>query len=346
MIARVGLSYAGNACIRRGRWCTLSATTSSLLIYPQFLKETRSVSFFLNRRNEKSSDWPQNKKCCQRIRSDHVHSSSTAANEEDRHIVFTKLDGENDGVAELTFNRPSAANAMGRQMLRELQSAIVYLTNHKTEVRCVVLTSSSDKVFSAGADLRERSKMTQEEAAEFVTSLRGTFDALANLPMPVVSAIEGVAVGGGLEIALTSDIIVAGEDAKFGLPETSLAIIPGAGGTQRLPRAIGARRAKELIFTARRIDAQTAHDYGLVQHIVAAGDAQGRAREIAREIALNGPLAIQAAKYAVLHGMDAASLTEAMEIERKCYQTIIPTQDRLEGLAAFREKRKPEYKGV
>ena len=262
------------------------------------------------------------------------------------HLLFTKLDGENNGVAELTFNRSKAANAMGRQMLSELQSTIAYLTNHKTEVRCVVLTSSSNKVFSAGADLRERSKMTQEEAADFVKSLRGTFDALANLPMPVISAIEGVAVGGGLEVALTSDIIVAGENAKFGLPETSLAIIPGAGGTQRLPRFIGAARAKELIFTGRRIDAQTAHDYGLVQHVVPGGGAVGKALEIAREIASNGPLAIRAAKSAVLRGIDAPTLKEGMGIERTYYQTIIPTEDRLEGLAAFREKRKPEYKGL
>jgi len=264
------------------------------------------------------------------------------------HLLFTKLDGANSGVAEITFNRSEAANAMGRQMLSELQSTIAYLTNHKTEVlvRCVVLTSSSNKVFSAGSDLRERSKMTQEEAADFVKSLRGTFDALANLPMPVISAIEGVAVGGGLEVALTSDIIVAGDNAKFGLPETSLAIIPGAGGTQRLPRFIGAARAKELIFTGRRIDAQTAHDYGLVQHVVPGGGAVGKALEIAREIASNGPLAIRAAKSAVLRGIDAPTLNEGMGIERTYYQTIIPTEDRLEGLAAFREKRKPEYKGL
>ena len=340
---------AGNSCMRQG-WRSLFASTSSspLTEIPlHFFEQTRSVSSLYSVSHQKKNSDCENKKCHQQIRSVKAHNGHNAADSktalEDNHIVLTKLD---DGVAKLIFNRPSAANAMGRKMLGELQSTIAHLTDHETNVRCVVLTSATDKVFSAGADLRERSTMTQDEAAEFVTSLRRTFDSLANLPMPVISAIEGVAVGGGLEIALTSDIIVAGGDAKFGLPETSLAIIPGAGGTQRLPRLIGVARSKELIFTARRIDAKTAHEYGLVQHVVPAGEAQRKALAIAKEIASNGPLAIRAAKSAILQGMDAASLTEAMEIERKYYQTIIPTEDRLEGLAAFREKRKPEYKGA
>ena len=316
-----------------------------------FFEQNRSVSSFLSLDwNQQKNSGGQNNGCYQhqRMLSANVHNVADSENnsEGSQHVFLKKLDGDNDGVAKLIFNRPSAANAMGRKMLGELQSAIAHLTDHETNVRCVVLTSATDKVFSAGADLRERSTMTQKEAAAFVTSLRGTFDALANLPMPVISAIEGVAVGGGLEIALTSDIIVAGDNAKFGLPETSLAIIPGAGGTQRLPRLIGVARSKELIFSARRIDAKTAQEYGLVQHVVPAGEAQEKALEIAKEIASNGPLAIRAAKSAIMQGMDASSLTEAMEIERKYYQTIIPTEDRLEGLAAFREKRKPEYEGV
>lgn len=344
---------AGNSCMRQG-WRSLFASASSSSsplpeIPPHFFEQTRSVSSFhsVSRHQKKNSDC-ENKKCHQQIipfANVHTFADSNHGSE-DNHIILKILDGDNDGVAKLIFNRPSAANAMGRKMLGELQSTIAHLTNHETSVRSIVLTSATNKVFSAGADLRERSAMTQEEAADFVTSLRGTFDSLANLPMPVISAIEGVAVGGGLEIALTSDIIVAGENAKFGLPETSLAIIPGAGGTQRLPRLIGVARSKELIFSARRIDAKAAHEYGLVQHVVPAGEAQRKALEIAKEIASNGPIAIRAAKSAILQGMEAASLTEAMEIERKYYQTIIPTEDRLEGLAAFREKRKPEYKGA
>mmetsp|Transcript_14007 Transcript_14007/g.19158 ORF Transcript_14007/g.19158 Transcript_14007/m.19158 type:complete len:391 (-) Transcript_14007:148-1320(-) len=252
-----------------------------------------------------------------------------------------------EGVAILTLNRPKAANAMGTTMLTQLHHALfTTLTNASpSDVRCIVLTSSSPKIFSAGADLKERSKMTQEEAAAFVTKLRGTFDGLEVLEVPVIAAVEGVALGGGLEIALTADIVVAGKNAKFGLPETGLAIIPGAGGTQRLPRKVGAARAKDLIYTGRRIDADTAYEYGLVQHVVDAGSAEEKALDLAQQIAQKGPLAIRAAKTAINQGFDAPNIKAAMEVERQCYQKVIPTSDRLEGLAAFREGRKPVYKG-
>ena len=140
-------------------------------------------------------------------------------------------------------------------------------------------------------------------------------------------------------------MIVAGRNAKFGLPETSLAIIPGAGGTQRLPRLIGTAHAKELIYTARKIDAGTALEYGIVQHVTDEGRADEKAILIADEIAKNGPLAVRAAKASIVQGLEIGSISKAMEIERECYARIIPTQDRLEGLAAFKEKRKPKYKG-
>lgn len=139
-------------------------------------------------------------------------------------------------------------------------------------------------------------------------------------------------------------MIVAGKNAKFGLPETSLAIIPGAGGTQRLPRLIGSAKAKELIFTARKIDAQSAYEYGIVQHVVEAGEAEQKAMDIAEEIARNGPLAVRAAKQSIDEGLNA-DIRGGMEIEKACYGTIIPTKDRLEGLSAFKEKRKPVYTG-
>eukprot|EP00591_Stephanopyxis_turris_P006482 CAMPEP_0195506730 /NCGR_PEP_ID=MMETSP0794_2-20130614/301_1 /TAXON_ID=515487 /ORGANISM="Stephanopyxis turris, Strain CCMP 815" /LENGTH=297 /DNA_ID=CAMNT_0040633145 /DNA_START=205 /DNA_END=1099 /DNA_ORIENTATION=- len=245
----------------------------------------------------------------------------------------------------LTLNRPNAANAFSQRMVSELRAVLDQIRFQENDVRCVVLTSSSSKVFSAGADLKERSSMTQDEAGDFVSQLRGTFDDIANLPMPVVAAIEGVAVGGGLEMALAADIRVAGSLARFGLPETSLAIIPGAGGTQRLPRLIGTARAKELIFTGRRIDADTALQYGLIQHKVKAGISLPIALSIAQEIAKNGPLAIRAAKQAIDVGMEASDLSEGMSIERECYSTIIPTNDRLEGLNAFREGRTAVYTG-
>lgn len=209
----------------------------------------------------------------------------------------------------------------------------------------VVLTSAHPRVFSAGADLRERATMTREEAGEFVTELRGAFERAARLPIPVVAAVEGAALGGGLELALTADVIVASSNATFGLPETSLAIIPGAGGTVRLPRKIGPSRAKELIFTGRRIGSEDALRFGLVEYAVDGGSAEEKALEIASEIARNGPLALRAAKKSVTEGMEASSTDKALEVEKRWYGSILDTEDRLEGLSAFKEGRKPEYRG-
>jgi len=253
------------------------------------------------------------------------------------------------GIMKVSFNRPKKANAMGKNMLSQLHDIIGKLTKNNEEsvdrnIRCIILTSNSDRVFSAGADLKERSEMTKEEASSFVTSLRSSLDGLASLPMPMIACVEGAALGGGLEIALTADLIISGENATFGLPETSLAIIPGAGGTQRLPRLIGAARAKELIFTARKIGAQTAYEYGIVQHVVGKGEAEKKGIEIANEIVKNGPLALKAAKRSINEGLDV-DIRKGMEIEKVCYATILPSNDRLEGLSAFKEKRRPNYRG-
>lgn len=201
---------------------------------------------------------------------------------EQHQIVWNRLthdNYENAFVSTITLNRPKA-NAMGNIMLQELSDTLDTLENEKDAyTRCVVVTSCSQTVFSAGADLKERATMTMEEASDFVTRLRNTLERISQLKVPTVAAIEGVAVGGGLELALATDLRIAGNAASFGLPETSLAIIPGAGGTQRLPRLIGVARAKELIFTGRRIDARTAMEYGLVQHVVEQGQAERRAIE-------------------------------------------------------------------
>lgn len=248
----------------------------------------------------------------------------------------------NSFVTTLTLNRPKA-NAMGKRMLRELSECISVLEENRS--RCVVLTSFSNKVFSAGADLKERATMSQDEAAEFVTLLRDTMERLSILPIPVIASVEGVAVGGGLEIALAADLRVASRNATFGLPETSLAIIPGAGGTQRLPRLIGAARAKELIWTGRRVSAEEAYQYGLVQVLEEEGAAFNRAMALSWKIAQNGPVAIRASKDAIEEGLSVATMAEALEIERLNYARVLPTSDRLEGLAAFKERRSPQYKG-
>mmetsp|Transcript_20440 Transcript_20440/g.40876 ORF Transcript_20440/g.40876 Transcript_20440/m.40876 type:complete len:297 (+) Transcript_20440:166-1056(+) len=264
-------------------------------------------------------------------------------------LVFEKLSAfpsepENPAqIAVLRMSRPSARNALGRQMLGELADAISSIPADPS-LRAVILTSEVERVFCAGADLKERRTMSQLEASTFVSSLRNTFTALSNLPLPTIAAVEGAALGGGLEIALSCDMRVAGADALFGLPETSLAIIPGAGGTQRLPRLIGSARAKELMFTARRIGASDAAQYGIVNHAVEAGGAFDKALKIATEISKNGPIGVRCAKTAVDVGMQT-DLTSGMEVERACYAQTIPTKDRMEGLEAFREKRKPVYRG-
>lgn len=186
--------------------------------------------------------------------------------------------------------------------------------------------------------------MDPQEVSSFVFGLRTSFAALEGLPMPTIAAVEGAALGGGLELAMACDLRVAGEKALLGLPETALAIIPGAGGTQRLPRLVGAAKAKELVFTARRFGAEDAKDMGLVNRVAPAGEAYDSALELAREILPQGPVALRVAKVAISQGVEMDK-TSGMKLEEQCYAQVIPTKDRIEGLTAFREKRKPVYTG-
>ncbi|KAK9838117.1 hypothetical protein WJX81_002334 [Elliptochloris bilobata] len=245
----------------------------------------------------------------------------------------------------MTLSRPAARNAIGRQLLKELGEAL-RLLNYERSTRCVVVRSSSPGVFSAGADLKERATMTQVEAADFVTLLRSSFSALEALPMPTVAVIDGFAIGGGAELALSCDLRVAGHGATFAFPETRLGIIPGAGGTQRLPRVVGRTRAKELVFTGRRIDASEAATYGLVDYVVEPGtSAEERGMVLARDIAQAGPIALRMAKAAINGGMET-DLQTGLAMESACYAQVLPTQDRLEGLRAFAEKRVPVFTGM
>ncbi|XP_023483319.2 methylglutaconyl-CoA hydratase, mitochondrial isoform X3 [Equus caballus] len=199
-----------------------------------------------------------------------------------------------------------------------------------------------------GADLKERVKMNSSEVGPFVSKIRAVINEIANLPVPTIAAIDGLALGGGLELALACDIRVAASSAKMGLVETKLAIIPGGGGTQRLPRAIGMSLAKELIFSARVLDGQEAKAVGLVSHVLEQnqeGDAAYRkALDLAREFLPQGPVAMRVAKLAINQGMEV-DLVTGLAIEEACYAQTIPTKDRLEGLLAFKEKRPPRYKG-
>ncbi|KAJ0012745.1 hypothetical protein NQD34_017079 [Periophthalmus magnuspinnatus] len=257
------------------------------------------------------------------------------------------LDGEDAGIVVVGLNRPKAKNAISKNLVKMMYDTVEDIKKNN-KVRSVILCSVVPGVFCAGADLKERAKMHQSEVGPFVSKARALITELGNLPMPIIAAIDGAALGGGLEMALACDIRIAANSAKMGLVEAKLAIIPGAGGTQRLPRAIGVSLAKELIFAAKVVDGVEACRLGLVNHSVEqneSGDAAYvRALELAREINPQGPIAVRMAKLAINQGMEV-DLSTGLAIEEACYSQVIPTKDRLEGLAAFREKRSPHYKG-
>mmetsp|Transcript_18191 Transcript_18191/g.30516 ORF Transcript_18191/g.30516 Transcript_18191/m.30516 type:complete len:284 (-) Transcript_18191:78-929(-) len=248
-----------------------------------------------------------------------------------------------NGVVLLSLEREKGRNSLSKDMIAEINEVTTKLAADKS-VRAMIITSGVEKVFCAGADLKERLAMNVEEVDLFVRKLQQSFQHIADLPFPTIAAIEGVALGGGLELALACDIRVAGSKALLGLPETSLAIIPGAGGTQRLPRLIGPAKAKELIFTSARLTAAQGAEIGLVNWCVEAGDALVTAEEIATKIVANGPVGVRAAKKAIDHGLDE-SLEHGLNVEAQFYAEVVHTEDRLEGLNSFVEKRKPQYKG-
>ncbi|TVU28991.1 hypothetical protein EJB05_20533 [Eragrostis curvula] len=234
-------------------------------------------------------------------------------------VRLQKLSAPDSGILELRLERPEVKNAINWDVMRRLRSAIETIKADAT-AKVVLVASSVPGAFCAGADLKA-------------------------LPIPTIAVIEGAALGGGLELALSCDLRICGKNAKLGLPETGLAIIPGAGGTQRLPRIVGRSRAKELILTGRRCDATEAVMMGLANYCVPEGEAYQKALDIAREITQKGPLGIRMAKRAIDQGMAVADMASATAVEGECHEQLLHTQDRLEGLAAFVEKRKPVYKG-
>ncbi|WP_163856720.1 enoyl-CoA hydratase [Paenibacillus elgii] len=248
-----------------------------------------------------------------------------------------------NGIVLITLNRPEAANALSIKMLEELRAAAAACQFDRS-VRCIVITGAGEKAFCAGADLKERAGMDMNQVRRTVALIRESIHALEALPQPVIAAVNGAAFGGGTELALACDLRIASETATFALTETSLGIIPGAGGTQRLPRLIGKGRAKELIFTARKIDAEEARGMGLVEHVTPPESLLDKALEIAGRIARNAPVAVAQAKFAIDKGFDA-DLSTGLAIEHNAYEVTIPTKDRLEGLEAFKNKRSPIFKG-
>ncbi|MGD9365492.1 MAG: enoyl-CoA hydratase-related protein [Desulfobacteraceae bacterium] len=258
----------------------------------------------------------------------------------ERETILYQLD---EGIAWVTLNRPKVRNAISRALLEDLKSVLEELET-SPDARVVVITGAGDKAFCAGADLKERAGMTPEEVDLFLTTIGRIFSYIENYKLPVIAAINGSAFGGGLELAMAADIRLAAESAVVGLTETRLAIIPGAGGTQRLPRIVGRGKAKELILTGRRIGAREALNIGLMNHVFANDRLLAESRKMALEISAGGPIAVQQAKRAINDGLET-DLQKGLSIESKAYAVCIPTEDRLEGLKAFREKRKPAYKG-
>ncbi len=276
-----------------------------------------------------------------------VRRSFTAGTPGNKDILIDSPAGKNSGIFTIYFNRPSVRNAVSRNVIDELSKAFDMLANGR-EVRVIILSSTSPGIFCAGADLKERITLSDKEVYRMGCKFRALTNQIESTPVPVIAAVDGFALGGGFEIALACDIRVAASNATFGLVETTLGIIPGAGGTQRLPRIVGPSIAKELIFTGRKIDAQTAKEYGIVNHLIEQDNSNNaayrKAVSIAEEILPNGPVGIQMAKAAINKGLEV-DINTGCTIEEYCYARTIPTKDRLEGLQAFREKRPPKYIG-
>jgi enoyl-CoA hydratase len=248
-----------------------------------------------------------------------------------------------DGVATVTLNRPEVHNAMNAAMRRELTACFTALATDDA-VRAVVVAGAGDRAFSAGADIRE---FVEPEPPTVFRERRRRLDfrrAMDACSQPLIAAIRGWALGGGLELALACDIRIAGDDARLGLPEVTLGIIPGGGGTQRLPRLIGRGKALELILTGARIGAEDALRLGLVERVVPAADVLREAHALARSIAERAPLAVRYAKEAVVKGLELP-LAAGLRLERDLSALLRTTEDRLEGARAFLDKRPPRWTG-
>ncbi len=255
-------------------------------------------------------------------------------------IIFEKK----DGIAQVTFNRPEVMNARNRQMREEIVQAMAEIRDD-SEIRVAILTGAGDRAFSAGRDLKEAAQEKRLIIESRQQKLeRGDTETIANLSKPIVAAINGYALGGGLEMALACDIRVAVDEAKLGLPEVTRGMIPGSGGTQRLSRLIGLGKALELILTGAILDAHEALRLGLVNKVVPRSELMSAAEEYARKIASNGPLAVVFAKEAVRKGYEM-SLDDGLRLEADLSSLLQTSDDIKEGARAFVEKRPPQFKG-
>jgi enoyl-CoA hydratase len=246
-----------------------------------------------------------------------------------------------DAIAILTIDRPKALNALNSKTLQELESA---LNSLPPTVRALIITGGGDKAFVAGADISEMASISAAQAREFSALGHRAFQTLEQLPIPTIAAVNGFALGGGCELALACDLIYASEKAKLGLPEVSLGVIPGFGGTQRLTRVVGKMRAKELIFTGERLDAAKAKEIGLVLDVLPADQLLAHCKAVAGKMLKNGPLAISQAKRVIEFGADQ-DLRAANELERQGFAVLFGSEDQKEGMKAFLEKRPAGFTG-
>ncbi len=258
-----------------------------------------------------------------------------------RHLL---VETPEPGLAIVKFNRPEVYNALNTATCEDLREVFGPLAFTPGDLRCVILTGAGDKAFSAGGDLKEREGMTDEAWRLQHAVIEESAYAVLNSSVPVIAAVNGVAFGGGCELALCCDFIYAARTAHFALPEVTRGIMPGGGGTQNLPRAVGERRAKELILSGRPFTAEDAFAWGLVNEICEPAELMPRVIELARTICANAPIAVRQSKKAIHQGLQA-DLTSGLLIEVQAYERMIPSEDRREGVRAFNEKRRPVFKG-
>ncbi|TDO01494.1 enoyl-CoA hydratase-related protein [Halomonas ventosae] len=248
---------------------------------------------------------------------------------------------ENAGIVRLTINRPKALNALNSEILTELESVLADL-ERRDDLRAVLITGDGEKAFVAGADIAEMRDKTPEQARAFARQALRTIKRLETLPVPVVALVNGFCLGGGCELALACDWAVASDNAIFGQPEVGLGVIPGFGGTQRLPRRVGPAMAIDLCITGRKIDAQEALRIGLVNRVMPQAELEAYAEELTKQLSGNGPEAVRSAKQAIHDGMDQ-DLDSALALETSLFALCFAGEEQSEGMSAFVEKRKPNF---
>ena len=261
-----------------------------------------------------------------------------------REFATIKVEDRGGGLLLMMLNRPEVANALNTQMGRDLLAFFDDINSAPTQARSIVLSGAGERAFCAGGDLKERNGMTDEAWQDQHLLFERMVRAFIGCPVPVIGAVNGAAYAGGCELALCCDFIYAADTARFALTEVTLGIMPGAGGTQSLPRAVGERRAKEIILTGRPFSAQEAYQWGMVNRLCTPGSVVEEALETARCIADNAPIPVRQAKHAIHFGMQV-DLASGMMLEIEAYNRMIPTADRREGIASFNEKRKPRFQG-